>query len=135
MNSDNQGSINFRRMIAGIVELGILPYLSLTIFDIGELVNNNNYMVLAYAFWLLIFWYTLSKDSFYNGQSVMKKLLKIKVVSNKDGSRCTVLQSIFRNLLFWVPLAFVVESVWIIAEKKGRRGGDYIANTVVVDAN
>jgi uncharacterized RDD family membrane protein YckC len=134
MNSDNQLSINFRRFIAGFLELGVLPYISLTVFDISDLVNNNNFTVLAYSFWLLIFWYTLSKDSFFDGQSLMKKLLKIKVVRFKDSSKCTVLQSITRNVLFWLPLAFVVESIWIFYEANGRRGGDYLAGTVVVDA-
>ena len=134
MSGDSQLSINFRRVIAGIIELGVLPYISLTIFDISDLVNNNNFSVLAYSFWLLVFWYTLCKDSFFDGQSLMKKALKIKVVNFKDSSKCSVLQSILRNVLFWFPLAFVVESIWIVYEPKSRRGGDYLANTIVVNA-
>jgi uncharacterized RDD family membrane protein YckC len=121
-------------MIAGIVELGILPYAPTVIFSLTDQIHNYKFTPMNYVFWLVILWYLMCKDSLFKGQSVMKKLLGIKVVDFDNAKKCTLRQSIIRNILFWLPLAFFVEIIWILGEPKGRRMGDYLANTKVVDA-
>jgi uncharacterized RDD family membrane protein YckC len=127
-------SIKIRRMIAGVVELGMLPYAPTILFSLTDQIYDYKFTPLNYIFWLLVLWYLICKDSLFGGQSLMKKLLGVKVVDFDSSAKCTLRQSIIRNILFWLPLAFFVEIIWIYGEPKGRRMGDYLANTIVVDA-
>lgn len=126
--------IKIRRIIAGIVEMGVLPYAPTFLFSLTDQILNYKFTPLNYIFWLAVLWYLICKDSLFAGQSVMKKLLGVKVVDFDSAKKCTLRQSIIRNILFWLPLAFFVEVIWILGEPKGRRMGDYLANTIVVDA-
>jgi len=134
MKENNQSSINFRRIIAAFIELGILPFTPLLIFNLADQMNDINFTNLSFVYWFFILWYELCKDSLFDGQSVVKKILKIKVVDYESGVKCSVKQSILRNIILWLPGSFIVELVWIFSQPKGRRGGDYLANTVVVDS-
>jgi uncharacterized RDD family membrane protein YckC len=99
--------------------------------------------------------YLLLADGLFEGRSVGKKLIGLKIVL-QDGSRCGYKESIFRNVpfaagfilggifgvipligwlmsfvIFVVVLAF--ESLVIIGSDNGKRLGDEIANTQVVE--
>jgi uncharacterized RDD family membrane protein YckC len=72
--------------------------------------------------------YFLLADSLPNGQSIGKKLLKMRVVSEKTGEACSVVQSFLRNVT--TPLGIID---WIfIFYGSHRRLGDFIASTIVV---
>ncbi|PKL51838.1 MAG: hypothetical protein CVV37_04235 [Nitrospira bacterium HGW-Nitrospira-1] len=92
--------------------------------------------------------YILLGDGFFDGRSIGKKLIKLKVVSAKTNAPCTFRDSILRNstfaagYIFWpVPwtgwiflfLVFVLEFTLLLGSKAGMRLGDEIAGTVVIE--
>lgn len=74
--------------------------------------------------------YFVFSDSLPNGQSIGKRLLGIAVVSKTTGERCSVLQSLVRNI--FTPFLGVIDAI-IILGKKRQRLGDVMANTIVID--
>lgn len=92
--------------------------------------------------------YILLGDGFFDGRSLGKKLIKLKVVSTKTDTPCTFRDSILRNssfaagYIFWlVPwigwiflfLVSVLEFTLVLGSKDGMRLGDEIAKTVVIE--
>ena len=92
--------------------------------------------------------YLLLGDGFFEGRSIGKKLLRIRVVSADTYSPCTFKDSILRNSTFaigyvlWiVPLIgwifiliiSVVEFILLLGSKDGMRLGDEIARTSVFE--
>jgi len=72
--------------------------------------------------------YFLFSDALPNGQSIGKKLLKIRVVNQKTLLPCSLAQSFLRNITF--PLG-ILDWVFIFFGSH-RRLGDFIASTIVV---
>jgi uncharacterized RDD family membrane protein YckC len=100
---------------------------------------------------LLATGYVLFRDALFDGQSVGKKLLGIKVVTLQGGHRATVRESILRNfplaLGFLLPIVPIVghllgagtalfvmgtEALAIVTDPRSRRLGDKLAGTIVV---
>ncbi len=92
--------------------------------------------------------YLLLGDGFFDGRSVGKKLLKIRVVSAGTDSPCTFKDSILRNSTFavgyvlwivpfigWIFILIIsaVEFVLVLGSKDGMRLGDEIAKTAVIE--
>ena len=92
--------------------------------------------------------YLLLGDGFFEGRSIGKKLLRIRVVSAETHSPCTFKDSILRNSTFavgyvlWiVPLigwifiliVSIVEFILLLGSKDGMRLGDEIARTSVIE--
>jgi uncharacterized RDD family membrane protein YckC len=92
--------------------------------------------------------YLLLGDGFFDGRSIGKKLIRLKVVSSERNTPCTFRDSILRNITFglgyvlwlvpwigWVFIIFVVsvEFILILGSKDGMRLGDEIAKTVVIE--
>lgn len=95
--------------------------------------------------------YHLLRDSLINGRSAGKHLLKMRVMS-KDGSPAPMKARVLRNILFALPLVFMILPIIghliggllafavmvtevIVLLSTGERVGDKIANTVVVRAS
>lgn len=93
--------------------------------------------------------YILISDGLFSGSSIGKKIIRLRVVSLADNSDCSFKQSVLRNipffaavLLYIIPLiGFIfigiiaaVELLLIIGNKEGRRIGDEIAGTKVIEA-
>ena len=72
--------------------------------------------------------YFLFSDALPNGQSIGKKILKIKVVNKTTMQPCSLVQSFLRNITF--PLG-VFDWIFIFFGSH-RRLGDFIASTIVV---
>ncbi|MDA8242372.1 MAG: RDD family protein [Nitrospiraceae bacterium] len=92
--------------------------------------------------------YLLLGDGFFDGRSVGKKLLRLKVLSAETGGPCSFKDSILRNCTFGVGYALwivpfigwifivmvsVVEFLLVLGSKDGMRLGDEIAKTVVIE--
>lgn len=92
--------------------------------------------------------YLLISDGLFDGRSLGKKILRLKVISLSTGSSGTFRDSVLRNtlliaalLLYKIPLAgwlFVVvilalEFLLMLGSKDGMRLGDDIANTKVIE--
>ncbi|ACT48203.1 RDD family protein [Methylotenera mobilis] len=72
--------------------------------------------------------YFLFSDALPNGQSIGKKLLKIKVIDHLTMQPCSCVQSFLRNITF--PLG-IFDWVFIFFGSH-RRLGDFMASTLVV---
>ncbi len=92
--------------------------------------------------------YLLLGDGFFDGRSIGKKLIKLKVVSVKTDASCTFRESILRNstlaagyilwLVPWIGWIFfffvaALEFTLILGSKNSMRLGDEIAGTVVIE--
>ena len=77
--------------------------------------------------------YFLIKDALPNGQSFGKKSMKIKVVSIRSGKNCSLLQSVVRNIVFFIPVLSIADLLWI-GRYERQRIGDVLAGTIVIDA-
>jgi uncharacterized RDD family membrane protein YckC len=92
--------------------------------------------------------YLLLGDGFFDGRSLGKKLIKLKVVSANTDTPCTFRDSILRNSTFaagyffwllpwigWIVLLLVsvLEFTLVLGSKDGMRLGDEIAGTVVIE--
>jgi uncharacterized RDD family membrane protein YckC len=93
--------------------------------------------------------YLLIGDGFFDGRSIGKKLIGLKVVSANTYTPCTFRDSILRNstvglgyLLFnflwfgwfFLLLVFALEFVVLLGSSNGMRIGDEIAKTLVIDS-
>lgn len=113
-------------------------------------------ILIALAFYRVIpsvgFWfglvYLFIADGFWNGQSVGKKLLGLKVLKYSAPGTVSFKESIVRNFpiiigFFLFPIPFigwlfltvvlVLEFLMILGSDQGRRIGDELAHTLVVD--
>lgn len=91
--------------------------------------------------------YLLIGDGLFQGQSLGKKLIGLKVVSIDTEKQCSFRDSILRNgifgigyLLYKIPffgwifilIIFLFEFIILLGSKEKRRLGDEIAKTIVV---
>src|SRR5690348_4334190 len=81
--------------------------------------------------------YTLLKDGMHlsglKGRSLGKSLLRLNVVDVESrNDRHGWLDSLKRNILLMIPFMGIVESIVVLVDKDGRRLGDRIAATLVV---
>lgn len=92
--------------------------------------------------------YILLGDGFFDGRSIGKKLIRIKVVSARTNTSCSFRDSILRNSTLaigyifwlipwigWIVLLLVsgLEFILLLGSKDGKRLGDEIARTVVIE--
>ncbi len=90
------------------------------------------------AGWIASTAYWLCRDGLFDGQSIGKRLMGLKVLVQPARTRCTVKVSAFRNLLWVIPLVNVVMGLTgfhhLFHDPAGRHWGDRLADTVVVPA-
>lgn len=88
--------------------------------------------------WLVSAGYILGRDGLFDGQSIGKRIMGLKVVAHHPPVRCTYLDSLVRNMLWLVPVVNVVMGFTglnaLLHEPRGRHWGDLLANTQVVRA-
>ncbi len=92
--------------------------------------------------------YILISDGFVGGQSLGKQIIGLQVVSSETGEGISFRDSIIRNmplglafLFFQIPylgwllalLILTFESLLLIGNPKGRRAGDELAKTQILD--
>jgi len=132
-----------RRMAAAFVEIVLLPFFAvLLILTLPELSKDpfvafaeGAYFLFVLGIWLAIFTYILFKDAFFNGQSIMKKLLGLRVISVKTQVKCRWYQSLLRNIPLFIAPILLIELLMVLFNPIGRRLGDMMAGTVVVNAS
>ena len=73
-------------------------------------------------------------DGLGAGQSPGKRLLKIQVLTKKDGRPCGYFRSVMRNL-FLLDFVFIFPALidLTVMSRSDRRVGDFIAGTVVIN--
>jgi len=112
-----------QRIIAWLIDAAIIVGLVILFEGLGRLAGAG---------------YLLVRDGLFEGQSLGKRIMGLKVVAHRQRLQCTVLDSIVRNLLWVVPLANVVMGLTglhaLAHDARGRHWGDRLANTWVVKA-
>ena len=82
--------------------------------------------------------YLLLRDGLFQGQSIGKRIIGLKVIAHHPPVRCTYVDSIVRNILWLVPVVNVVMGFTglqaLVHDPRGRHWGDLLANTQVVRA-
>jgi uncharacterized RDD family membrane protein YckC len=129
------------RVVAGIIDqLIMVGYLIAIIFLYIWLLNLTEgsaiYFPVAYfvILFLPLFFYHLLCETFLNGQSFGKKIMKMRVVK-LDGSQAGIGSYFLRWILAPIDIYFTYGSVGLITmliNGKGQRLGDLAANTTVV---
>jgi uncharacterized RDD family membrane protein YckC len=92
--------------------------------------------------------YILISDGLFDGRSIGKRLMGLRVVSSVGGGPCTMKESILRNALLgaglllylipligWVFTAFIsaIEFLILLGSKEQMRLGDELARTIVTE--
>lgn len=129
------------RLVAAIIDqLIMVGYLIAIIFLYIWLLNITDgsvlYFPVAYfvILFLPVFFYHLLCETFLNGQSFGKKLMKMRVVK-LDGSQAGIGSYFLRWILAPIDIYFTYGSVGLVTiliNGKGQRLGDLAANTTVV---
>ena len=123
------------RLIASIIDTCIillpgLPGIFLLASDTLEIIGGI-WLVIA-GCWAVF--YSFCKDGFGNGQSYGKKMNGQMVVSLATNEPCSKGKSALRALSFYIPyVGSLIEIVMVLATDKGRRLGDKLAGTQVIE--
>jgi uncharacterized RDD family membrane protein YckC len=91
-------------------------------------------MILTLIFFLLSEGYQIACEWLWGGQSIGKRLLRLRVV-DAGGLRLTFAQVTMRNLLRFIdalPVLYLVGGVAAFRSGKGQRLGDMVAGTLVI---
>ncbi|HYF94203.1 MAG TPA: RDD family protein [Symbiobacteriaceae bacterium] len=123
---------------AFLLMLVVLPMTALSeafdLFGSGETVNGLLVTILLLAVGFLFFLYKLVLEAFWNGQTVGKRVVGIRVIK-ANGLPVDFLQVVIRNVLRivdFLPAQYLIGSIAIAASPRGQRLGDVVAGTVVV---
>jgi len=124
------------RVLAYVVDvLVIIAYIILTAFLLGSIsLGSENTWVFMLVIGLPPFLYFLICETFWNGQSIGKALLRIRVVK-LDGSKAAFSNYAVRWLLGIVELSMTSGAVALVTyllNGKGQRLGDIAAKTTVI---
>ena len=105
----------------------LLGFLKLVSLDFARAVS-------VLAFFLLQIGYGIGAEWFWRGQTVGKRLLRLRVM-DVQGLRLQFSQIVMRNLLRFVdmlPAFYLVGGITAFLNRRGQRLGDLAANTVVI---
>ncbi|WP_214416474.1 RDD family protein [Sphaerisporangium fuscum] len=133
----------FRRLLAGAADLLIVAVitspLSTTVAQrmpdgTVEVVSARNGLAVAVV-WFLYFWLL---TAFWRGQTLGKKLFRLRVVQDPTQERVTPGQAAIRELVYGifslVCCLGLVDLLWILFDGKKQALHDKAASTIVVDA-
>ena len=110
-----------RRMIACLLDFVLVLGLGGAFYVTGWAVSA--------AYWLL-------RDGLFEGQSLGKRIMGLKVVVDPGGRRCTFRASVLRNFLWVIPVMNILMALsglyYLLTGRSGRHWGDRLAETRVV---
>lgn len=126
------------RCLAWLVDLVII-FVLLNIVSIAVFLLNVISPDVANAFAILVYFilsigYAIATEWFWNGQTVGKRVLRLRVM-DVQGLHLKFNQIVIRNLLRFVdslPATYLVGGTACFLSKKSQRLGDMAANTIVV---
>jgi uncharacterized RDD family membrane protein YckC len=127
------------RAIAQIVDLLILAFVLGALYFLAIAVGTSGQDVLAYLIaiigsFAIIFGYFWACEAFWSGQTVGKKIFRLRAVGDR-GEPMTFMQAGIRNIVRIVdffPYAYGVGLVVLFINGRGKRLGDLAAGTIVV---
>src|SRR5574341_1922061 len=126
------------RILAGLVDgavwLGYVIGAPVLLFEVLNVGDKKFGIALTVALYLPAFLYDLLCESLMDGQSLGKKLLKIKVIK-LDGSPPDFGSYLLRWLLRWLDVTICwggIAILTILINGRGQRLGDLAAGTTVI---
>ncbi|HEY4194582.1 MAG TPA: RDD family protein, partial [Mucilaginibacter sp.] len=128
------------RILARLIDLGILALLFFIGMFAGSVAgayaDSRTFLIISLVAYGVIFvFYDLVFEIFMNGQSIGKRIMKIKVIS-LDGSQPRVSQYLLRWLFRIVDFALMepglVALVAAAISEKPQRVGDIVAGTMLI---
>jgi uncharacterized RDD family membrane protein YckC len=124
-----------------LVNLTIILFFSIVAFDEFEEgpIGSDPVMEVGQAIFLILlfvinFGYSLFLEAFWSGQTVGKRMLKLRVIRD-NGQPITFLSAVLRNLFRVIdvlPSAYFLGSLVVFFHPKDKRIGDMVAGTIVV---
>ncbi len=115
-----------------IIAYGIVFLVIMGVGDFGRIINTNQWLLLI--FFLPVIFYDLVCEVLFNGQSLGKRIMKIKVISI-DGSQPSLGQYIIRWLFRLVDFSLtgsICALVSVAVSEKKQRVGDMVAGTTLI---
>ena len=95
-------------------------------------------ILFAWMGWAVSMAYWLLRDGLFDGQSVGKRLMRIRVIAGADEKPSGYVESILRNILWVVPviqIAMGLTGLYLLMhDKQSQHWGDRLADTHVVVA-
>jgi uncharacterized RDD family membrane protein YckC len=126
------------RFMAVSIDVATISFLSSAATSISYLLGafGSDFVAAAQfiAYFALTFGYSIFFEWVWRGQTLGKRVLKLRVV-DADGLRLTSAQIVIRNLLRLVdllPVCYTVGGIFMLFSPKLQRLGDLAANTVVI---
>ena len=120
---DDETDVSQLRVYAWLIDLLLVAGLIL-------LVKGRAGGIVAVLYWLL-------RDGCFKGQSIGKRLMRLRVVL-QDNTPCTFAVSLLRNFLWVIPLLNILVAVngliHLAKKPPGHHWGDRLAETNVVRA-
>jgi uncharacterized RDD family membrane protein YckC len=122
------------RILAYLIDMGIFIALAIIINIIIASAGSTTIQVFLWIIYVLFIFYDLICEVFFNGQSIGKLIMKIRVIS-LDGARPKFSQYLLRWLFRMVDFAITLWLGGLISAamtKNGQRIGDLVAGTVII---
>lgn len=122
------------RILAYVIDWAIFMALSCVILIVFPAIKSTGPQLYFWICYVILIFYDLVCEVFFNGQSVGKLVMKIRVIS-LDGARPRLsqylLRWLFRMVDFWVTLGLGGLISAAITEN-GQRIGDLVAGTAII---
>jgi uncharacterized RDD family membrane protein YckC len=118
--------LSFIVLRAVVPALRVPPSVALSV---AALIIVGLYLLLPFAYWVVL-------ETFWNGQTLGKRMVGIRVLRD-DGAPVgffAIATRALLRILDLVPVLLPVDIVLMVATRKGQRLGDLVAGTVVVKA-
>lgn len=105
----------------------LLMWIQIINVDLGRAVTIVGYFILSVGYAVFLEW-------FWRGRTIGKKVLRLQVIDER-GLRLQFSQVLIRNLMRYVdsiPFTYLVGGIAAVVNARGRRLGDFAANTLVI---
>jgi len=126
------------RFLAWAVDLGtiiaIISILNVVLGILGIISRDLAMAANIIAFFVVSIGYGILTEWYWQGQTLGKKLLRLRVM-DEQGLRLEFSQIVIRNLLRFIdslPALYLVGGLVCLFNKRAQRLGDFAANTIVV---
>jgi len=105
----------------------VIGFLSIVSIGVAQAIQIVLFFVISLGYRMALEW-------FWRGQTVGKRMLRLRVV-DAQGLRLSFSQIVIRNLLRFVdalPVCYLVGGIACLVSRQAQRLGDFAANTVVI---
>jgi uncharacterized RDD family membrane protein YckC len=76
--------------------------------------------------------YALLRDALYDGRSIGKKMMGLRVINSETKTPCKTTESLIRNISLMIPVFGIVDGFMVFIDEKHLRFGDKWAKTEVI---